>query len=250
MFSFGCLCFVLFFYLIQQNIRNVTCYGIQYVWNRKYGIQRISWRFKFCSVQTKSRREGVFVYAPSFIPGSKFPLRCFLKCFSSDPNVFPEKANMDTRPSFSLQFLVQFWKLHLIFYSNQLSIFIFFLFIGSSCLYTFLGYRVGLISGEIDNEIRFFIELSSTMSREFLQSFSGSRPWPVFADMSFKHGTRCGNIDHKVMLEEQKQQLHMTCLRSGKNFLARRLMVLWRRSLTSYMQKLYIHGHNFYKVEN
>ena len=26
-------------------------------------------------------------------------------------------------------------------------------------------------------------------------------------------------------------------------------MVLWRRSLTSYMQKLYIHGHNFYKVE-
>ena len=88
------------------------------------------------------------------------------------------------------------------------------------------------------------------MSRKFLQSFSGSRPWPVFADMSFKHGTRCGNIDHKVRLEEQKQQLHMTCLRSGKNFLARRLMVLWRRSLTSYMQKLYINGHNFYKVEN
>ena len=67
--------------------------------------------------------------------------------------------------------------------------------------------------------------------------------------MSFKHGPGCGNIDHKVRLEEQKQQLHITCPRSGKNFLARRLMVLWRRSLTSYMQKLYIHGHNFYKVE-
>ena len=67
--------------------------------------------------------------------------------------------------------------------------------------------------------------------------------------MSFKHGPSCGNIDHKVRLEEQKQQLHITCPRSGKNFLARRLMVLWRRSLTSYMQKLYIHGHNFYKVE-
>ena len=39
-------------------------------------------------------------------------------------------------------------------------------------------------------------------------------------------------------------------LRSGKNFLARRLMVLWRRSLTSHMQRLYIHGHNFYKVSN
>ena len=113
--------------------------------------------------------------------------------------------NMDTRPSFSLQFLVQFWKLHLIFYSNQLSIFIFFLFIGSSCLYTFLGYRVGLISGEIDNEIRFFSDHSSTMSRKFLQSSSGSRPWPVFADMSFKHRPSCGNIDHKVRLEEQKQ---------------------------------------------
>ena len=249
MFSFGSLiCFVLFFFIQSSKILEMShCYGIQYGWNRKYGIQRISWRLKFCSVQTKSRREGVFVYAPSFIPNSKFPLRCFLKCFRSDLNVF--SRNMDTRPSFSLQFLVQFWKLHLIFYSNQLSIFVFFLFIGSSCLYTFLGYRVGLISGEIDNEIRFFIEHSSTMSRKFLQSFSGSRPWPVFADMSFKHRPGCGNIDHKVRLEEQKQQLHITCLRSGKNFLARRLMVLWRRSLTSYMQKLYIHGHNFYKVE-
>ena len=112
----------------------------------------------------------------SSFPVPSSPLRCFLKCLSSDPNVFPEKTNMDTRPSFSLQFLVQFWKLHLIFYSNQLSIFTFFLFIGFSCLYTFLGYRVGLISGEIDNEIRFFIEHSSTISRKFLQSFSGSRP--------------------------------------------------------------------------
>ena len=175
------------------------------------------------------------------------PLEMFSEMFQVWSECF--SRNMDTRPSFSLQFLIQFWKLHLIFYSNQLSIFVFFLFIGSSCLYTFLGYRVGLISGEIDNEIRFFIEHSSTMSRKFLQSFSGSRPWPVFADMSFKHGTRCGNIDHKVRLEDQKQQLYITCLRSGKNFLARRLMVLWRRSLTSYMQKLYIHGHNFYKVE-
>ena len=105
-----------------------------------------------------------------------FPVPSFVKCFSFDLNVFPENPKMDTRPSFSLQFLVQFWKLHLIFYSNHLSIYVFFLFIGSSCLYTFLGYRVGLISGEIDNEIRFFIEHSSTMSRKFLQSFSGSRP--------------------------------------------------------------------------
>ena len=80
---------------------------------------------------------------------------------------FQKKTNMDTRPSFSLQFLVQFWKLHLIFYSNQLSIFIFFLFIGSSCLYTFLGYRVGLISGEIDNEIRFFINNVQEISTKF-----------------------------------------------------------------------------------
>ena len=107
---------------------------------------------------------------------SSFPVPSFVKYFKSDLNVFPDTPNMDTRPSFSLQFLIQFWKLHLIFYSNQLSIFVFFLFIGSSCLYTFLGYRVGLISGEIDNEIRFFIEHPSTMSRKFLQSFSGSRP--------------------------------------------------------------------------
>ena len=153
-------------------------------------------------------RECLCTLRSSFpIPSSPEMFHVWSECFS---------RNMDTRPSFSLQFLVQFWKLHLIFYSNHLSIFIFFLFIGSSCLYTFLGYRVGLISGEIDNEIRFFIEHSSTMSRKFLQSFSGSRPWPVFADMSFKHGTRCGNIDHKVRLEVQKQQLSCYMLKVWK----------------------------------
>ena len=55
---------------------------------------------------------------------------------------------MEARPGFSLQFLLQFWRLHLIFYSSHLSLLVFFLFIGASCLYTFLGYRVGLISGE------------------------------------------------------------------------------------------------------
>ena len=56
---------------------------------------------------------------------------------------------MEARPGFSLQFLLQFWRLHLIFYSSHLSLLVFFLFIGASCLYTFLGYRVGLISGEL-----------------------------------------------------------------------------------------------------
>ena len=60
-----------------------------------------------------------------------------------------QKDLMEARPGFSLQFLLQFWRLHLIFYSSHLSLLVFFLFIGASCLYTFLGYRVGLISGEL-----------------------------------------------------------------------------------------------------
>lgn len=37
--------------------------------------------------------------------------------------------------------------------------------------------------------------------------------------------------------------------RAGKDFLSRRLMVLWRRSLTSHLQELYIRGDNFYHIQ-
>ena len=55
---------------------------------------------------------------------------------------------MEVRYSFSLRFLLRFWKLHLIFYSSQASIAVFFLLITVSALYQFVGYRVGLISGK------------------------------------------------------------------------------------------------------
>jgi len=122
---------------------------------------------------------------------------------------------MEVRYSFSLRFLLRFWKLHLIFYSSQASIAVFFLLITVSALYQFVGYRVGLISGN------FFEVLVNKDQDEF--------GW--------------------VCLKSTGLILAATVTKAGKDFLSRRLMVLWRRSLTSHLQELYIRGDNFYHIQ-
>ena len=58
------------------------------------------------------------------------------------------QVSMEAKYSFNFHFLWRFWSLHKLFYSTPRSIFVFFLFIAISSIYTFLAYRVGLISGD------------------------------------------------------------------------------------------------------
>merc|ERR1719167_172568 len=96
--------------------------------------------------------------------------------------------------SFSLLFFKRFYNLHKIFYSSPVSILVFFLIIGVSVLYTFLGYRVGLISGN------FYKVLVDRDDEAFLP----------------------------LCLSSTGLILAITVIKAGKKFLIRRLLVLWQ----------------------
>jgi len=120
--------------------------------------------------------------------------------------------------SFNLTFLKRFWRMHRLFYSlNTItSIAIFILFIGLSVADVFVGYRVGLISGN------FYSVLVDKDSSRFLNTVL----WSSFLI------------------------LVISLIKALKPWLANRLTARWRQSLTSVLQTTYLKNLVFYRVKN
>merc|ERR1711892_434540 len=120
--------------------------------------------------------------------------------------------------SFNLTFLKRFWRMHRLFYSlNTItSIAIFILFIGLSVADVFVGYRVGLISGN------FYSVLVDKDSSRFLNT----------------------------VLWSSLLILVISLIKALKPWLANRLTARWRQSLTSVLQTTYLKNLIFYRVKN
>eukprot|EP00092_Neocalanus_flemingeri_P077985 GFUD01096920.1.p1 GENE.GFUD01096920.1~~GFUD01096920.1.p1 ORF type:complete len:577 (+),score=127.54 GFUD01096920.1:215-1945(+) len=123
---------------------------------------------------------------------------------------------MERRYNFDLLFLKRFLELHKILYlgKNYTNLIIFIVLLAIGGLETFVGYRVGLISGN------FYKVLVDKDQDAFLST----------------------------CLESTALILGISVIKSIKKFTTRRLLVRWRRALCTHIQGIYLHGINFYKL--
>jgi len=124
--------------------------------------------------------------------------------------------DMEKKYSFDFLFFKRFLELHRIFYlgQNYINLIIFAVLLGIGGLETYVGYKVGLISGN------FYKVLVDKDQDAFIS----------------------------VCLHSTGLIIGITVIVAVKKFLTRRLFVRWRRALCTHIQGIYLNGINFYKL--